>query len=290
MSTTSRSPGSAPWISIGPLSMWAWVRSTSRTSLAESLLPSWASVHSRRSTRNSLPGWTEAAGGTSGCQRLCPGTAWSRMDLDWSTLKTTSGMSGPSRAGAATGGVGGRPGGGRRAPAAGPAAAGSCWSPPDGRRWPPAVGGRRRAPPGRGGPAGPSTGAGCPGRRPGRAPTGRRSHGAADGEGPAGRTAVLILGHRLTPTEIFSVESIDPRRRVLSSPGQGELVQDLEVQAVGPGQDPLLKVAAPATAPPRAVVADGVGDLTNPVHLGCRPAGRAGPAGARPHSRTRRGC
>jgi hypothetical protein len=24
---------------------------------------------------------------------LCPGTAWSRMDLDWSTLKTTSGMS-----------------------------------------------------------------------------------------------------------------------------------------------------------------------------------------------------
>jgi hypothetical protein len=80
---------------MGPLSMWAWVRLTSRTSLAESLLPSWASVHSRHSTRNSLPGRTEAAGGMSGCQRLWPGTAWSRMDLDWSTLKTTSGMSGP---------------------------------------------------------------------------------------------------------------------------------------------------------------------------------------------------
>src|SRR4029450_3452397 len=94
MSTTSRSPGSAPWTSVGPLSMWAWVRSTSRTSLAESLLPSWASVHSRHSTRNSLPGRTKAALGISGCQRLCPGTSWSRMDLDWSTLKTTSGMSG----------------------------------------------------------------------------------------------------------------------------------------------------------------------------------------------------
>ena len=51
-----------------------------------------ASVHSRHSTRNSLPGWTVAAGGTSGCQRLWPGTAWSRMDFDWSTLNTTSGM------------------------------------------------------------------------------------------------------------------------------------------------------------------------------------------------------
>src|SRR4030095_15942858 len=99
MSTTSRSPGSAPWISMGPLSMWARVRSTSRTSLAESLLPSWASVHSRHSTRNSLPGCTKAALGMSGCQRLCPGTAWSRMDLDWSTLNTTSGMSGTFLAG-----------------------------------------------------------------------------------------------------------------------------------------------------------------------------------------------
>jgi hypothetical protein len=35
----------------------------------------------------------------SGCQRLWPGTAWSRMDLDWSTLKTTSGMSGTFLAG-----------------------------------------------------------------------------------------------------------------------------------------------------------------------------------------------
>src|SRR5215218_8422255 len=103
MSTTSRSPGSAPWISMGPLSMWARVRSTSRTSLAESLLPSWASVHSRHSTRNSLPGWTDAAGGMSGCQRLWPGTALSRMYLDWSTLKTTSGMSSTFLAGCGVG-------------------------------------------------------------------------------------------------------------------------------------------------------------------------------------------
>src|SRR3954470_23205063 len=72
--------------------MWQTVRSTSRTSLAESLLPSCASVHSRHSTRNSLPGVTDAAGGMSGCQRLWPGTAWSAIDLDWSTLKTTSGI------------------------------------------------------------------------------------------------------------------------------------------------------------------------------------------------------
>src|SRR5215204_630231 len=72
--------------------MCATVRSTSRTSLDESLLPSCASVHSRHSTRNSLPGATEAAGGMSGCQRLWPGTAWSAIDFDWSTLKTTSGM------------------------------------------------------------------------------------------------------------------------------------------------------------------------------------------------------
>ena len=125
MSTTSRSPGSAPWISMGPLSMWAWVRSTSRTSLAESLLPSWASVHSRHSTRNSLPGCTKAALGLSGCQRLWPGTAWSRMDLDWSTLKTTSGMSGTFLAGlrlsgaVARGGASGRGAGTPTKPAQG---------------------------------------------------------------------------------------------------------------------------------------------------------------------------
>src|SRR5829696_2884323 len=92
MSTISRSPASAPWTSIGPLSMWQIDRSTSRTSLAESLLPSCASVHSRHSTRKSLPGDTDAAGGMSGCQRLWPGTAWSAMDFDWTTLKTTSGI------------------------------------------------------------------------------------------------------------------------------------------------------------------------------------------------------
>src|SRR5215208_6559269 len=39
----------------------------------------------------------------SGCQRLWPGTAWSRMDLDWSTLKTTSGMSSTFFAGCGVG-------------------------------------------------------------------------------------------------------------------------------------------------------------------------------------------
>ncbi len=77
----------------GPLSMCATPRLTSRTSLAESLLPICASVHSRHSTRKSLPGRTELAGGMSGCQRLWPGTAWSAIDLDWSTENATSGIS-----------------------------------------------------------------------------------------------------------------------------------------------------------------------------------------------------
>src|SRR5689334_411346 len=94
MSTTSRSPGSAPSISTGPLSMCATLRSTSRTSLAEALLPSWPSVHSRHSIRNSEPGRTEAADGMSGCHRVWPGTAWSRIDFDWSTLNSTSGTVG----------------------------------------------------------------------------------------------------------------------------------------------------------------------------------------------------
>ncbi len=78
---TSRSPGSAPSISMGPLSMWHGLRLTSRTSLALSLLPICESVHSRHSTRNSLPGLTELTDGMSGCQRLWPGTAWSGMDF-----------------------------------------------------------------------------------------------------------------------------------------------------------------------------------------------------------------
>ena len=77
---------------MGPESMWAWERSTSRTSLAESLLPIWPSVHSLHSMRMSVPGLMVTAAGMSGCHRLWPGTAWSRMDLLWSTLKTTSGM------------------------------------------------------------------------------------------------------------------------------------------------------------------------------------------------------
>ncbi len=92
MSTTSRSPGSAPSTRTGPDSMCARLRSTSRTSLAESLLPICASVHSRHSIRNSLPGLTVAAAGMSGCQRLWPGTACSAIGLDWSTENTTSGM------------------------------------------------------------------------------------------------------------------------------------------------------------------------------------------------------
>ena len=86
---TSRSPGSAPSTSIGPLSTWQKSRLTSRTSFALSLLPSCASVHSRHSTRNSLPGLTDEAEGTSGCHLLCSGTAWSAADLDWSTSNAT---------------------------------------------------------------------------------------------------------------------------------------------------------------------------------------------------------
>src|SRR3712207_8726363 len=88
--------------------MWAWERSTSRTSLAEWLWPTWPSVHPRHSTRKSCPGRTVTAGGMSGCQRLWPGTAWSRMDLLWSTVNTTSGMAVSSHwaPGAAPGWVG----------------------------------------------------------------------------------------------------------------------------------------------------------------------------------------
>ena len=95
MSTTSRSPGSAPSTATGPLSTWQGARFTSRTSLDESLLVIWASVHSRHSTRNSLPGWTDEAGGMSGCQRLWPGTACSAIGFDWSTENATSGMLAP---------------------------------------------------------------------------------------------------------------------------------------------------------------------------------------------------
>jgi len=36
--------------------------------------------------------FTMATVGTSGCHLLWPGTAWSAIDLDWSTLNTTSGI------------------------------------------------------------------------------------------------------------------------------------------------------------------------------------------------------
>src|SRR5215210_5065898 len=89
MSTTRTSPGSAPFTWIGPLKTWFWSRSMSRMSLAESLFPTWPFVQSRHSMRKSVPGSAEAAG-MSGCQRLCPGTSWSAMDVPISTLKRDS--------------------------------------------------------------------------------------------------------------------------------------------------------------------------------------------------------
>ena len=75
--------------------MWLWSSTMSRMSLAESSLRTWPSVQSLHSIRNTSPGRTEEAAGMSGCHRLCPGTSWSRIDLDWSTRNTVSGMSTP---------------------------------------------------------------------------------------------------------------------------------------------------------------------------------------------------
>src|SRR5687768_786690 len=68
---------------------------------------------------------------------------------------------------------------------------------------------------------------------------------------------------------IVSAESIAYSRWALSSPRRGELIEDLEVHAVGSGQvDPLLEVAAAQLhGAPRAVVADGVGDRADAVDL-----------------------
>src|SRR5918998_6754028 len=63
----------------------------SRMSFAESLFPTWPLVQSRHSIRTSVPGSVEATAGMSGCQRLCPGTSWSAIDLPSSTLKSGSG-------------------------------------------------------------------------------------------------------------------------------------------------------------------------------------------------------
>src|SRR4051794_30983992 len=97
MSTTSRSPGSAPSIANGPLSMWHGSMFMSRMSSASSLLRTWSSVQSLHSIRYVEPGATVAAGGMSGCQRLWPGTVWSRIDALRSRLisKMTSGTGAP---------------------------------------------------------------------------------------------------------------------------------------------------------------------------------------------------
>ena len=94
MSTTSRSPGSTPSKANGPLSMWQGSMFMSRMSSALSSLRTWLSVQSLHSIRYVEPVRSVAAGGMSGCQRLCPGTTWSRIDTFRSRLtsKTTSGM------------------------------------------------------------------------------------------------------------------------------------------------------------------------------------------------------
>src|SRR3712207_1019236 len=67
----------------------------SRMSFAESLFPTCPFVQSRHSVRKSVPGSVTAAAGMSGCQRLCPGTSWSAIDLPSSTLKRGSGITPP---------------------------------------------------------------------------------------------------------------------------------------------------------------------------------------------------
>src|SRR4028119_1916898 len=69
----------------------------SRMSSASSVLRTWSSVQSLHSIRYVAPGATVLAGGMSGCQRLCPGTVWSRIDTLRSRLisKITSGTGTP---------------------------------------------------------------------------------------------------------------------------------------------------------------------------------------------------
>src|SRR3954470_8936003 len=97
MSTTSMSPGSAPSMANGPLSMWHGSMFMSRMSSASSVLRTWSSVQSLHSIRYVAPGATVLAGGMSGCQRLWPGTVWSRIDTLRSRLisKMTSGTGTP---------------------------------------------------------------------------------------------------------------------------------------------------------------------------------------------------
>jgi hypothetical protein len=73
----SRSPGSAPSTAKGPLRTWTVDRGASRMSSAESSLWMAPSNHSRQCTRNESPGFTVAAAGMSGCQRLWPTFSWS---------------------------------------------------------------------------------------------------------------------------------------------------------------------------------------------------------------------
>src|SRR4029453_9593381 len=83
---------------------------------------------------------------------------------------------------------------------------------------------------------------------------------------------------------IISKESIVAAGGMLSSPGGGELVQHLEVQAVGPGQiDPLLQMAASQLhRAPRAVVADSVGDRADAVEV--QAAGAPDQLDQQPHA------
>src|SRR5437868_7131532 len=66
------------------------VRSISRTSLALSVFLIWPSVQSLHSMRKVVSGFTEATGGMSGCQRLCPSTCCWLQGLERSTLNRVS--------------------------------------------------------------------------------------------------------------------------------------------------------------------------------------------------------
>src|SRR5919197_1878488 len=80
-STSSKSPGFAPFTYTGPVSGWAMVRSSRSRSFAVVRGPICRSFASRVSSASSSPGSTSTIGAMSGCQRLWPVCGSSRRRL-----------------------------------------------------------------------------------------------------------------------------------------------------------------------------------------------------------------